>query len=99
MHVWTMAALSLALVAALAFGGRAANAAGGQMHIDERVKPKIVLVGQKQTFHIHVKNESRKNATNQRTPSTPISACLRSLVLDRGYAGIRKHPSSTRFVA
>jgi uncharacterized repeat protein (TIGR01451 family) len=69
-HVWTMAALSLvlvaALVAALAFGGRAANAAGAgaDLHINKTVKPKTVQVSQKQTFHIHVRNESRRNATS-----------------------------------
>ena len=66
-HVWTMAALSLvlvaALVAALAFDGRSASAAtGADLHINKRVKPKTVLVGQKQTFIIDVKNQSRKKA-------------------------------------
>ena len=68
-HVWTMAALSLALVAALvaalAFDGRTAKAAtGADLHIAKRVKPQSVPVGQKQTFIIHVRNESRKNATS-----------------------------------
>ena len=70
MHVWTLAALSLtlvaALVAALAFvDGRAANAAAGaDLRLHKTVQPKTVLVGQNQTFHIHVKNNSRRNATN-----------------------------------
>jgi uncharacterized repeat protein (TIGR01451 family) len=69
MHVWATAALSLvlvaALVAALAFGGGAANAAGGaDVHISKRVKPKTVLVGQRQTFIINVRNQSRRNATS-----------------------------------
>ena len=68
-HVWTMAALSLALlavlVAALAFGLSPANAASrSDLHLHKAVKPKTVLVGQNQTFHIHVRNESRKNATS-----------------------------------
>jgi uncharacterized repeat protein (TIGR01451 family) len=77
-HVWTMATLSLALVvalvAALAFDGRTANAAGAgaDLHISKRVKPKTVLVGQKQTFIIRVRNESRKNATSVKmTDSLP----------------------------
>jgi uncharacterized repeat protein (TIGR01451 family) len=62
-HVWAMAALSLVLVAALVFDGHSASAAtGADLHINKRVKPKTVLVGQKQTFIINVKNESRKNA-------------------------------------
>jgi hypothetical protein len=60
-----MAALSLALVAALAFDGRTAKAAtGADLHIAKRVKPLSVPVGQKQTFIIHVRNERRKNATS-----------------------------------
>jgi uncharacterized repeat protein (TIGR01451 family) len=69
-YVWTMAALGLALVAALvaalAFGGSPANAAGARadLHIDKRVKPRTVAVGQNQTFIIRVRNESARNATN-----------------------------------
>jgi uncharacterized repeat protein (TIGR01451 family) len=64
-----MAALSLALVAALiaalVFGSHAANAASrADLHIDKRVKPRTVQVGQNQTFIIRVRNESRRNATS-----------------------------------
>jgi uncharacterized repeat protein (TIGR01451 family) len=67
--VWAVVALGLALatavVAALAFGGRAANAAAGaDLHITKTVSPKSVTVGQNQTFTIVVKNQSATNATN-----------------------------------
>jgi uncharacterized repeat protein (TIGR01451 family) len=68
-NVWTMAALSFALVAALVaalvFGSHAANAAKAKdLRIDKKVKPKIVQVGQNQTFIIKVKNKSKSNASN-----------------------------------
>jgi uncharacterized repeat protein (TIGR01451 family) len=67
--VWAMVALGLALaaavVAALAFGGRAANAAAGaDLHITKTVQPKSVTVGQNQTFTIIVKNQSSTSATS-----------------------------------
>jgi len=58
-------ALAAAVVAALVFGGRAANAAAGaDLRITKTVQPKSVTVGENQTFTIVVKNQSAKNATN-----------------------------------
>jgi uncharacterized repeat protein (TIGR01451 family) len=67
--VWVVVALGLALaaalVAALAFGGHAANAATGtDLRITKTVKPQTVRVGDNQTFIIHVKNKRSRNATN-----------------------------------
>ena len=51
--------------AALVFGSHAANAAKAKdLRIDKKVKPKIVQVGQNQTFLIKVKNKSKTNASN-----------------------------------
>jgi uncharacterized repeat protein (TIGR01451 family) len=67
--VWAVVALGLALaatlVAALAFGGHAASAATAtDLRITKTVKPKIVTVGDNQTFIIRVTNTTSRNATN-----------------------------------
>jgi uncharacterized repeat protein (TIGR01451 family) len=66
---WAMVTLGLALaaavVAALAFGGRAANAApGADLRLTKTIEPMVVTVGQNQTFTIIVKNQSAAKATN-----------------------------------
>ena len=66
---WATVALGLALAAALlsaalVFGARAANAASGaDLHISKSVKPKVVRVGDNQTYIIKVTNQSSTKAT------------------------------------
>jgi uncharacterized repeat protein (TIGR01451 family) len=79
--VWAVVALGLALatavVAALAFGGRAANAAtGADLRITKLVQPQTVTVGQNQTFTIIVKNQSSRKARNVKI-TDPLPAKVR----------------------
>ncbi len=53
------------MIAALTFGDRAANAAAAtDLRINKTVEPKLVTVGDNQTFTITVKNTTSRNATN-----------------------------------
>ena len=68
-YVWTMAVVGVTLlavvVAALAFGPSPADAASRtDLRLNKTVKPRVVEVGENQTFHIRIKNASSRNATN-----------------------------------
>jgi uncharacterized repeat protein (TIGR01451 family) len=80
-HIWAVVALGLALAAAvvvaLAFGGRAANAAtGADLRITKTVQPQTVTVGQNQTFTIIVKNQSSMHAKTVKV-TDPLPANVR----------------------